>query len=106
VDAYLNYACALGCEGIVSKRVGSLDQGQEPGGAAVRRKIGHSACAEQETDNPLLRMTAIFCKVENWSRNGLRVELMLYAGNNLDKARRVFERTHRKRTTTSMRTIS
>jgi hypothetical protein len=52
------------------------------------------------------RMTAIFCKVENWSRNGLRVELMLYAGNNLDKARRVFERTHRKRTTTSMRTIS
>jgi hypothetical protein len=23
VDAYLNYACALGCNGIVSKRVGS-----------------------------------------------------------------------------------
>jgi hypothetical protein len=27
-----------------------------------------------------------------WSRDGLRVELMLYAGNNLDKARRIFER--------------
>jgi hypothetical protein len=36
---------------------------------------------------------ANFYKVEKWSRDGLRVELMLYAGNNLDKARRIFERT-------------
>jgi len=29
------------------------------------------------------------------SRDGLRVELTLYAGNNLDKARRIFEQTHK-----------
>ena len=38
-----------------------------------------------------------FSKVEKWSRDGLRVELMLYAGNNLEKARRVFERTTKER---------
>jgi hypothetical protein len=38
-----------------------------------------------------------FPKVEKWSRDGLRVELMLYAGNNLGKARRIFERTTKQR---------
>jgi hypothetical protein len=38
-----------------------------------------------------------FCKVEKWSRDGLRVELMLYAGSNLDKARRIFERATKHR---------
>ena len=38
-----------------------------------------------------------FYKVEKWSRDGLRVELMLYAGNNLDKARRIFDRTTKHR---------
>jgi AraC-like DNA-binding protein len=32
-----------------------------------------------------------------WSRDGLRVMMLLYAGNNLDKARRIFERTHKNR---------
>ena len=35
--------------------------------------------------------------ISEWSRDGLRVELMIYAGSNLDKARRVFERTVRHR---------
>ena len=37
--------------------------------------------------------------------DGLRVEFMLYAGNNLDKARRIFERTstHRPRTRLTIR---
>ena len=46
-----------------------------------------------------------FYKIEKWSRDGLRVELMLYAGDNLDKARRIFERTtkHRPRVRLTIR---
>ena len=32
-----------------------------------------------------------FYKVEKWSPDWMRVELMLYAGDDLDKARRMFE---------------
>jgi hypothetical protein len=49
----------------------------------------------EETHDPLYADRRNFYKVEKWSRDGLRVELMLYAGNNLDKARRIFERTHK-----------
>jgi hypothetical protein len=35
--------------------------------------------------------------VEKWSRDGLRVVLMLCAGTNLDKARRIFERMVKRR---------
>jgi hypothetical protein len=38
-----------------------------------------------------------------WSRDGLRVELMLYAGNNLDKARRIFEHTTTSRPCSKLR---
>jgi hypothetical protein len=38
-----------------------------------------------------------FYKVEKWSRDGLRVELMLYAGNSLGRARAIFESTIRRR---------
>ena len=31
-----------------------------------------------------------FYKVEKWSRDGLRVELILYTGSSLDKAQRIF----------------
>ena len=55
--------------------------------------------SDEETDDPLYADRRNFYKVEKWSRDGLRVELMLYAGNNLDKARPVFERAvkHRRR---------
>jgi hypothetical protein len=55
--------------------------------------------SDEETDDPLYADRRNFYKVEKWSRDGLRVELMLYAGNNLDKARRIFERAtkHRRR---------
>jgi hypothetical protein len=42
-----------------------------------------------ELDGKDLRWLPI---VEKWSRDGLRVELMLYARNNLDRARRIFDR--------------
>jgi hypothetical protein len=53
----------------------------------------------EETDDPLYADRRNFFKVEKWSRDGLRVELMLFAGNSLDKARHIFERTikHRPR---------
>jgi hypothetical protein len=49
--------------------------------------------SEEETDDPVYADRRNFYKVEKWSRDWLRVELMLYAGNDLDKARRIFERT-------------
>lgn len=52
---------------------------------------------EEETDNPVYADRRNFYKVEKRSQDGLRVELMLYAGNNLDKARRIFERTTKHR---------
>jgi hypothetical protein len=50
-----------------------------------------------ETDDPLYADRRNFYKVEKWSRDGLRVELMLYAGNSLETARRIFERTSKNR---------
>ena len=55
--------------------------------------------SDEETDDPVYADQRNFYKVEKWSWDWLRVELMLYAGNDLDKARRIFERTikHRPR---------
>jgi hypothetical protein len=49
--------------------------------------------SDEETDDPLCADRRNFYKVEKWSGDGLRVMVLLYAGNNLDKARRIFERT-------------
>ena len=51
-----------------------------------------SSWSDEETDDPHYADRRNFYKVEKWSRGGLRVELMLYAGSSLDKARRIFER--------------
>jgi hypothetical protein len=51
-----------------------------------------SSWSDEETDDPHYADRRNFYKVEKWSRDGLRVELMLYAGSSLDKARRIFER--------------
>ena len=45
--------------------------------------------SHEETDNPLLADDRNYYKVEKWTKEG-RVERMLYAGSNLDKAREVF----------------
>ena len=52
---------------------------------------------DEETDDPHLADRRNFYKVEKWSRDGLRVMMLPYAGNNLDKARRILERTHKNR---------
>jgi len=42
--------------------------------------------SDEETDNPLYADRRK-CKVEKWSRDGLRVELVFYGGKKLDKDR-------------------
>ena len=38
---------------------------------------------DEETDNPLLADHRSFYKVETWTRDGMKVDSLLYAGNNL-----------------------
>jgi hypothetical protein len=52
--------------------------------------------SDEETDDPVYADRRNF-KVEKWSRDGQRIEEMLFAGNSLDKAQRVFERFIQKR---------
>ena len=51
--------------------------------------------SDEETNDPLVADVRNFYKVEKWTRDGMKVDSLLYAGNNLDKARRIFERTHK-----------
>lgn len=45
---------------------------------------------DEETDNPLLADDRNYYKVEKWIRDGMKVEDLLYAGNNLGKAQAIF----------------
>ena len=46
--------------------------------------------SDEETDNTNLADDRNLYKVEKWSKDGLHVTNLLYAGNNLDKARKLF----------------
>jgi hypothetical protein len=46
--------------------------------------------SDQETSNPLIADVRNFYKVEKWTKDGSKIERMLYAGSNLDKARAIF----------------
>ena len=46
--------------------------------------------SDDETNDPLIADRRNFYKVEKWTKDGSKVDHMLYAGNNLDKAREVF----------------
>jgi hypothetical protein len=46
--------------------------------------------SDEETDNPLLAAERSFYKVEKWTKDGSRVDRMLFASSNLDKAREIF----------------
>jgi hypothetical protein len=43
--------------------------------------------SDEETDNPLLADDRNFYKVEKWTKDGTKVDRMLYAGNSLDRRR-------------------
>jgi hypothetical protein len=51
----------------------------------------------EETDDPLYADRRNFYKVEKWSKDGQRIEELLFAGNSLEKAQRIFERFITKR---------
>ena len=53
--------------------------------------------SDEETDEPLIADHRNFYKVEQWSRDGQRVERMLFAGNSLDRARAIFKAELRRR---------
>jgi hypothetical protein len=44
----------------------------------------------EETDNPLHADDRNFYKVEKWTKDGTKVDRMLYAGSNLEKAKDIF----------------
>ena len=45
---------------------------------------------EEQTDDPHRADQRNFYKVEKWSRDGLHIEAMLYAGSNLNRAQAIF----------------
>jgi hypothetical protein len=54
---------------------------------------------DEETNDPLVADIRNFYKVEKWTRDGMKVDSLLYAGNYIDKARDVFAKAikHRPR---------
>jgi hypothetical protein len=59
----------------------------------------------EETTDPLVADVRNFYKVEKWTRDGTKVDSLLYAGNSLGRARSVFEQAikHRPRIRPTMR---
>ena len=57
------------------------------------------AVNDEETDNAVEADLRNFYKVEKWTQDGMKVDSLLYAGNNLDKAREIFAKAikHRPR---------
>jgi hypothetical protein len=55
----------------------------DPTGVSTRR-------SDEETNDPLIADHRNFYKVEKWTKDGTKVDHMLYASSNLDKAREVF----------------
>jgi hypothetical protein len=64
--------------------------------------------SDEETSEPLLADHRNYYKVEKWTKDGTKVDGMLYAGSDLDKARAIFtaaiERRPRIRLTIRQRT--
>jgi hypothetical protein len=55
---------------------------------------------DQETDNPNHADDRNFYKLEKWTKDGTKVDRLLYAGNSLEKARDLFGKAikHRNQT--------
>ena len=46
--------------------------------------------SDEETDNPLRADDRNFYKLEKWTKDGAKVDRLLYAGTNLEKAHELF----------------
>ena len=59
----------------------------------------------EETTDPLIADLRNFYNVEKWTRDGTKVDSLLYAGNSLGRARSVFEQAikHRPRISLTIR---
>jgi hypothetical protein len=53
--------------------------------------------SDEETTDPHYADKRNFYKVEKWTPDGLHIEALLYAGNNLDKAHATFDAAVRHR---------
>jgi hypothetical protein len=53
--------------------------------------------AKDETNEALVADHRNYYKLEKWTKDGSKIEHMLYAGNNLDKALKLFEQAIRHR---------
>jgi hypothetical protein len=49
-----------------------------------------SKLSDEETNEPVIADDRNYHKVEKWTKDGTKVDRMLFAGSNLDKAREVF----------------
>ena len=50
---------------------------------------------DEETNDPLVADVRNFYKVEKWTRDGTKVDSLLYAGNNLRRAQEIFAKAVR-----------
>jgi hypothetical protein len=46
--------------------------------------------SDEETDSPTYADDRNFYKLEKWTKDGTKVDRLLYAGNNLEKAKDIF----------------
>lgn len=62
----------------------------------------------EETDNPLYADDRNFYKVEKWTKDGTKVDCLLYAGSNLQKAQSLFQQAikHRPRIRLTIRQLT
>jgi hypothetical protein len=68
---------------------GAAKIGQHESKTSSTRTHAMSDWSDEETDDPLYADDRNFYKVELWTKDEQRVLRMLYAGNNLDKARTI-----------------
>ena len=64
--------------------------------------------SDEETENLLYADDRNFYKLEKWTKDGTKIERMLYTGNNLDKARKLFAEAvkHRPRIRLTIRQLT
>jgi hypothetical protein len=53
--------------------------------------------SDEETKNPFYADDRNFYKLEKWTKDGMKVDALLYAGKNLDKARDLFAEAVKRR---------
>jgi hypothetical protein len=57
----------------------------------------HETPSAEQTNDPLKADDRNFYKVEKWTKDGTKVDNMLWAGSSLDKAREIFAEAVRHR---------